>query len=508
MTKRLLLPVLSLFFLTTALGQQGRPQAGPVIHTEKTGYFAGEPVTITGAGFQPFERVSLLVTHTDGSAEAGAGHERLFVNTNRFGAFETTWSVSTNDIAGTSFVVTAAGATGSTQLGFVRVAKIATDKPSYGPGNTARITAEGFNPNELVTIHAVEVGRTYELAAALADRNGRVTVNAILPTHTPGADFTISATSDDSHLTANVSTVSLTGRVVYHSYVSYGDGSSQLFILNLSNGSLTNISKNWTNLVDAMNGQWSPDGSKIVFMARPKKNGTVSAYFNVFLYTVGHSGNPVNLTNDASHHDEDPKFSPDGTKIVYKVRPSILREMDLNGSVLNTIISSSGTERSMPFYTADGSAVWYSNQPGDSTTASIYRTSLDGSGDSLVIDNPNVWDAYPIRDTIGQFLFVRWVSPTNLHDQVYMFDGATASSLAFNTPDADYADPYPVYTLPAPNSWKSTPYVVLASTTSGGRGGFDLYIADRNAGTMWSLSAYNSKVNTNRQELGASYIPF
>jgi WD40-like Beta Propeller Repeat len=291
----------------------------------------------------------------------------------------------------------------------------------------------------------------------------------------------------------------LAGRVVYHSYVSYNDGSSRLFILHLSTGQLNAISSGWTNLVDPMNAHWSPDGTKIVFMARPKKGKRASAWFDVFLYAVGQPGNPVNLTNTVSRHEEDPKFSPDGQTIVYKTRPSTIAEMDGGGALLNTIIASDGAERSMPYYTADGAAVWFSNRPSSASisASSIHIVPVNGAPDALVVDTPDVIDYYPIRDTIGQFLYSRTVSASNLFGQVYMYDGVQSVSLAFNTADADYSDAYPI----------DPRYIILSSTKSAGHGGYDLYIADRNTGTLWSLDGYNTGVNTNREELGAAYMP-
>ena len=152
----------------------------------------------------------------------------------------------------------------------------------------------------------------------------------------------------------------------------------------------------------------------------------------------------------------------------------------------------------MPYYTPDASAVWFSNLPSGSTAsaASIHRMNLNGSNESVPVDTPGVIDFYPIADTVGQFLYSRTVSATNLFGQIYLFNGTQSIGLPFNTPDADYSDAYPV----------GTQYIVLSSTRAGGRGGYDLYLADRNTGTMWSISSYNSAVNTSREELGASYI--
>ena len=151
----------------------------------------------------------------------------------------------------------------------------------------------------------------------------------------------------------------------------------------------------------------------------------------------------------------------------------------------------------MPFYTADATAVWFTNRPtgGSVSATSIHRISVNGTNESVPVDTAGVTDFYPIRDTVAEFLFARTISSTNLFDQIFLFDGTASVSLPFNTPDADYSDAFPV----------GTQYIVLSSTRPGGRGGYDLYLADRVTGAMWPLSGYNAGINTAREELGAAY---
>src|SRR5438093_10706275 len=165
-----------------------RPQAGPLLWTDKTGYLAGEPITISGRGFRPFESVSLLVTHAGGGAEAGAGHQRFFINAEADGTFTTLWFVDAQDMGGVNFVVAAAGSDGSSaQTAFARTAKIATNRPSYRAGGRMRVRGEGFNPHELVGIQVSDGRHDHELLNTLSDENGRVTANLILPADNPGA---------------------------------------------------------------------------------------------------------------------------------------------------------------------------------------------------------------------------------------------------------------------------------------------------------------------------------
>lgn len=52
----------------------------------------------------------------------------------------------------------------------------------------------------------------------------------------------------------------LSGKLVYHAYENYGDGSTQLFLYDFSEGKLTQLSKKDWGITDPMNANISPDG--------------------------------------------------------------------------------------------------------------------------------------------------------------------------------------------------------------------------------------------------------
>jgi hypothetical protein len=62
-----------------------------------------------------------------------------------------------------------------------------------------------------------------------------------------------------------------------------------------------------------------------------------------------------------------------------------------------------------------------------------------------------------------------------------------------NQPGSDSSAPYPI----------DDRLVVFSSTRPGGRGGYDLYLGDREDGASWPLSSPG--INTAQEELGASY---
>src|SRR5215467_9256180 len=64
----------------------GLASGGATISTDHAAYVAGETVTILGSGFMPSENVTVQVTHADGGAEPGMGHEPATVVADAAGA--------------------------------------------------------------------------------------------------------------------------------------------------------------------------------------------------------------------------------------------------------------------------------------------------------------------------------------------------------------------------------------------------------------------------------------
>lgn len=282
----------------------------------------------------------------------------------------------------------------------------------------------------------------------------------------------------------------LSGKLLYHNYSSYDSWDAEMFILDFSNGSVTNISSSW-NIDHEMNGVFSPDGSKVVFMGDVKGG---QRNWDIFLWDVG-GGEPVNLTSGSSAREEDPKFSPDGSKIIYKVDGDI-KEMDLNGNILNQVTNTPSIEESMPYYTTDGNSVLY--MQGAGSNADIYIINTDGTNPQPLATAPNNHEYYPITRDASSFFYTRWVNESNYNDQLYLgyIDGLPATNLPFNDINSNYSDATPV----------GSQYVILSSTRNGGVGGYDLYIADIFTGDIWSLNSYNSSVNSNIEDLGACYF--
>ncbi|MFZ4463346.1 MAG: TolB family protein [Bacteroidales bacterium] len=281
------------------------------------------------------------------------------------------------------------------------------------------------------------------------------------------------------------------GKLVYHTYSCYSCNDSKLYYLDFATKELVCLSTNW-EIDNPMNVHFSPDGKNIVFMGT--SSGT--ANWDVFLYKTGSSLSPVNLTVESVGRDEDPKFSPDGSKIVFK-RNGILTEMDTTGLVLKEY-ELPQTEASMPYYTSDSDNILYAAKGDDGTNLDIFLVScLDGNS-RILSSTTNVEDYYPIVRNDTSFLFTRWYAPDNMNDQVYLgfYDDRTSVRLPFNEVYANCSDAFPV----------DGRNLVLSSTKKGGRGGYDLYVADIKTGKTWSINVYNPYINTSDNELGACYL--
>jgi Tol biopolymer transport system component len=283
----------------------------------------------------------------------------------------------------------------------------------------------------------------------------------------------------------------LSGRLIFHSYTCYSCNDSKLFLYDFASNTLSEISTNW-NIVNPMNGHFAPDGHKIVFMGMAGN----TANWDIFLWKIGSTSPPVNLTSAYGNtRDEDPKFSHDGARIIFK-QNGVLKEIDTTGNITRSFFVPQ-TEASMPYYGPGDSAILYSGSESSGATADIFIYIISSGVVTPLSNLPSVEEYYPITIDDTSFLFTRWVSSTNQNDQVYKgyFSGRQSQRLIFSEQDQNYSDAYPV----------NAQYIIFSSTRPGGKGEYDLYVADINSGYKWSLSLYNEAINSSKNELGACY---
>lgn len=284
----------------------------------------------------------------------------------------------------------------------------------------------------------------------------------------------------------------LTGKLVFHNYTSYDAEDAVLYLYDFAENRLTALSRDWTVVRHPMNGHFSPDGKRLVFMGI----GAATGSWDIFLYDLEKGGEPVNLTPDGRYRDEDPKFSFDGTSIAFKRNDRLARIAVATGALEILSENDGGKDPySMPYYSTDGSRLVFGGGAGSS--AYIGCWDLRSASVSILVDRPGITDYYPITLDEEAFYFSSHYSATNPCDQLYkgFWSGAEPVRLAFNRSDADYSDAFPV----------GKGWLFLVSTRRGGKGGYDLYIAHETSGAIYSLDQYNLSLNTSKNELGPAY---
>jgi hypothetical protein len=182
----------------------------PTLVIDDDGQVAGAPITIRGSGFGVGENVILTVTHLDGGAEVGKGHEPWTVIA-ADGSFTATWSISPSDVAGDRFLARAVGGlSGPTNaVGFGRMAYVMTNQFDYAPDDEALIEGGGFRPGEVVTLHVIHTrgaipgGEGHDPWTVTADPSGHISTTwHVHPDDSLGAEFLLHARGEESKLAA------------------------------------------------------------------------------------------------------------------------------------------------------------------------------------------------------------------------------------------------------------------------------------------------------------------
>ncbi|MBI3195811.1 MAG: PD40 domain-containing protein [Ignavibacteriae bacterium] len=338
--------------------------------------------------------------------------------------------------------------------------------------------------------------------------SGTYTARAAAWTATCGSSTWLD--SYDRNFTVQQTPLTISGRVAYHSYSKYmavpatgNDTDGNIFIYNIGSATLQNITSS-LSVVSAMNPHFSPDGSKLVFMAVPQSKASDIEFdasenywhrkrtnLDIYLYDLAGS-QLTNLTPNIGTIDEDPKFSPDGLKIVWK-REGQIWKMNVDGSS-QTQLTFTSDEKSGPNYSPDGSKIVYWSEK--KSTADIWWMNANGTSPNALIATSGIQEYYPIYRDANNILYTRWESATYLYDKIYNYNIVSGDTmkLPINENGVEYADASPV----------DDEHFVFSSNRSGSKGTSpDIYIGRYDYNTVYPLSGANS----NLQDLGASYSP-
>ncbi len=298
-------------------------------------------------------------------------------------------------------------------------------------------------------------------------------------------------------------TIDFTGRIAFHSYSEYlavpiSERDGHLFVYSFSTQTLQNKSINQP-IVNAMNPHISSDGSKITFMAIPEDKASDISYdseydywhrlrINLEIYILDPSNETlIRLTNN-NDADEDPKFSPDGRRIVFK-RNGQIYSMLTNGTDVQQL-TSSVEEKSGPNYSPDGAKIVYWH--GTNESADIWWMNSSGSANEFLVGLAGIQDYYPIFRDNSHVMFTRSQPDDDI--QIYNTSTEVTESAAFNEVGSEDSDPFPI----------DDDVIGLSSWKASGLGGWDIMIGNPSTGQIVSPA----NINSNLKDLGGWYSPF
>lgn len=190
--------------------------------------------------------------------------------------------------------------------------------------------------------------------------------------------------------------------------------------------------------------RWSPDGTKILFERRHDPDGDAQ------LFVMDADGSNVTQLTSGAEAVEG-TWSPDGTKIAYSTTPNpntgeerALFVMDADGSNVTQLTFDNRNDAG-PSWSPDGSLIAFSRIDPDSGDAEIFTVNADGTNPVQVTDSDGAAASYnPIWSPDGtQLVFTRMSG----FFWVYRMDADGSDQVELAGPTADWASWSPDGTL-------------------------------------------------------------
>ena len=285
----------------------------------------------------------------------------------------------------------------------------------------------------------------------------------------------------------------LEGTLIYHRYTDYQSWDATMWTIDLATGHQEQVNKNWHTMISPINAHFSPDGQTITFMGSAA--GLSENDWDVFTSHWNGKGweEPINLTGPNGARDEDPKFSPVNTTIVYK-EDGVLVTMNIDGSN-KSYLTKGEPESSMPYFAANGRDILFERQGDIYVLANgVAKKMYAGKGQSSY---------YPIGLDAKSFLYTRVQSTS--HDAIMKgyYDGSPSESYFFNSTDWDTSDSYP-YKAGSRFIFYVTGDFLIP------HGGYNLAFADLKTQTRWDIDQWfkgrvGGDINTEFAELGPAW---
>ena len=227
------------------------------------------------------------------------------------------------------------------------------------------------------------------------------------------------------------------GWLLWHSYSEYSALDSRLY-LRAPSGAVQQITGDF---IHAMNGSFGSTPDQIVFMAID----SAADEWDIFRYDAG---TITNLTKNSGFRNEDPKWSPDCGKIVFKrghwdsAADDFVYDLALLDPAegIVTMLTDDRAEQAMPCFSSDGSTLYYAEYSDGIGT--IRRMDLRTGGTATVFAEAGVTAYYPVAYG-GRLYFTAWYSAGHHADRIMMYDGEAVSEMPFDSASYDCSDACP-----------------------------------------------------------------
>ena len=288
---------------------------------------------------------------------------------------------------------------------------------------------------------------------------------------------------------------SLEGSLIYHRYSEYSAWDATMWLLDLPTGEMNQVGADWQGMISPINAHFSADAQTITFMGSP--SGLPENEWDVFT-SRWHNGmwqEPKNLTGPNGARDEDPKFSPDGSTIIYKEN-GVLATVSINGGP-KTYLTVGKPQSSMPYFRSNGKDILFERE-GD-----IYL--LQDGVERKMYAGEGISSYYPIGVDEDTYLYTR--IQYNKHDSIMkgFYDGSPSENYFFNSLDWDTSDSYPYQNAKKIIFFVSGDEMIF-------HGGYNLALADLRKRKVYAIDELyperDSDINSDFQELGPAWTAF
>lgn len=211
----------------------------------------------------------------------------------------------------------------------------------------------------------------------------------------------------------------------------------EIFTFDLTTNVETRLTDN--GVIDA-HPDWSPDGSKIVFGSFRDAQGNPFGTADIYVMNSSDGSEQTQLT-DSPWEDNDPEWSPDGTKIVFKSTRNTqqggreeIYVMNRDGADPQRLSTTSGWESDhdpswspnsdrILFVRFEGSRAWFdigdfANDWEELTPWNVHRVDLNGNVERLTNSGDAGWGVALYSADASQILYgtINWI--TNSSNQV------------------------------------------------------------------------------------------